>query len=120
MATLQNSTSGLNAACVAAAAAAGTDPVACILPEVAAPHVAAPLFVLNSRYDPALDSISAGIGQGDRSAVEAVGASLLALINATVLSRAGNAAFITSCAEHCGQWAQAQTLGPPTNPHQCA
>jgi hypothetical protein len=44
--------------------------------------------------------------------VRRLGAELAALVNATVLNRPGNAAFLTGCAQHCGQWAQGQVLGP--------
>ena len=92
---------GLNQRCVAALA---SDPASCAFPEVAAPFISTPLFVMNSMHDPALDSISAGIGQGNATAVNAVGRELVDLVHATVMSRDGNAAFLTACAQHCGQW----------------
>ena len=82
------------------------------------PYIKSPLFVLNGRFDPALDSISGGISGGDDAGVRALGAQLLALVNATVLNRPGNAAFLTSCAQHCGQWGQGWVLGPPNDPHE--
>jgi O-palmitoleoyl-L-serine hydrolase len=103
-----NSTDGLNQACVQAQRAAGEDPLQCAFPEVAAAHVSTPLFVMNSRFDPALDSIVAGENGGNATNVNRLGQRLLDLVNATVLNRPGNAAFITSCHEHCGQWAQGQ------------
>jgi sialidase-1 len=116
-----NGTSGLDASCVAAARAAGKDPAtSCTLPELAAPHIAAPVFVMNSRYDPALIGISAGLpdaaGEGLRptpaevKSINSLGATVLATINATVLRKGQNAAFITACHEHCGQWSTGQVL----------
>jgi hypothetical protein len=107
-----NSTSSLNQACVAAQLAKGADPLQCAFPQVMAPYISTPIFVMNSRFDPALDSIVAGEGGGNVSNVNRIGATLLQLVNDTVLNRPGNAAFITSCHEHCGQWAQGQVLGP--------
>ena len=109
IAHMMNATRGLDASCVAAARAAGADPAECMRPEVLAPHVATPLFVVNGRFDPALDSISAGEDQRNATHVNEIGARVLGLINATVLQPAGarrNAAFVTSCAQHCGQWSQ--------------
>jgi len=103
-----NATSGLDASCVAALRAAGGDPATCAYPEVLAPHVTTPLFVMNGRFDPALDSISAGENQGNASHVREIGQRFLGLVNDTVLAPGAgrNAAFVTSCAQHCGQWAQ--------------
>ena len=103
-----NATAYLNQACVAARAAAGAQPLECILPEVAAPHIATPLFVMNSKYDPALLAISASESGKNVSNTNRVGAMLVAAVNATVLSApnvnaAINAAFMPSCFEHCGQ-----------------
>ena len=109
---------GLNSACVAARVAAGSDPADCALPEIVTPHIASRLFVINSQYDPALDSISGGIGGGDAAGVTRLAGILRNAVAATVLTRQGNAAFITSCAQHCGQWAQHQVLGNAGNPNQ--
>ena len=109
-----NATAYLNQACVAARAAAGAEPLDCILPEVAAPHIPTPLFVFNSKYDPALLEISASESGKNVSHTNRVGAMLVASINATVLSppnanAAINAAFMPSCFEHCGQWGSNQS-----------
>ena len=106
---LTGGSGGLNARCVAAQRAAGADPLLCAQVQVAAPHIATPLFVMNSMYDPALDSISGGEGGGNASNVQRIGDELVALVTSTVLNRPGNAAFFTGCHEHCGQWAQGQT-----------
>lgn len=106
--TYMNSTSGLNQACVTARAAAGQDPLECAFPEVVAPHINTPLFVMNSKYDPALDSISSGENGSNTTNVMRIGTMLESLVNATVLNRPGNAAFLTACHQHCGQWAQGQ------------
>jgi hypothetical protein len=102
---------GLDAGCAAAAAAAGKAAgAACTLPEDVSPHVAVPLFVMNSKYDKALDG---GRGAAD---VEKLGQSLLDHVNATVLAgRPRNAAFLTSCHEHCGQWGQGYKSTYKTN-----
>lgn len=103
-----NGTGGLNAACVAARLGAGGDPADCAFPDVGAAYVRSPLFVVNSRFDPALDTIVGGEGGGNATNVQRLGDRLWALVNATVLERSPvNAAFLTSCHQHCGQW------GPP-------
>lgn len=107
-----NGTGGLNAACVADAMRRGGDPALCAYPQVMAPYIAAPLFVMNGLYDPALDDISGGESGANATNVQRLGDELLALVNATVLSRDNNAAFLTGCRQHCGQWGQNQTLGP--------
>lgn len=89
----------------------GGDANDCAFPEVASSYATSPLFVMNSRFDSALDSISAGEGGGNASNVNRIGRLVLSLLNASALSKPGNAAFITACHEHCGQWAQGQTLG---------
>jgi len=108
IATAMNSTAGLDQSCVLAADVAGRSPAdSCTLPERVAHHVTVPIFVLNSRFDPALRSItSEGVDYNT------LGNRVLEKLNASIFSvrENRNAAFITSCAQHCGQWAQAQTL----------
>ncbi len=59
IAEAMNSTAGLDTSCVHAAAQRGVTPgKACTLPEDVAPHISVPLFTMNSKYDPALISIS--------------------------------------------------------------
>jgi len=70
---------GLNQNCVAAQVAAGADPATCIFPEVAAPHVTTPLFITNSKYDPALDSISGGESGSNVTNVNRLGARLMGI-----------------------------------------
>ena len=102
-----NATAGLDQSCVAALRAAGGDPATCSFPEVLAPHLMTPLFVINGRFDPALDSISAGESEKNMTHVREIGARFLGLVQSTLLQPGrGNAAFITSCAQHCGQWSQ--------------
>lgn len=60
-----NGTSGLNQRCVQHFMAAGEDPVNCAFPETSVLFTTTPLFIMNSRFDPALDSISANIGVSD-------------------------------------------------------
>jgi len=55
MVQFMNATAGLDASCVAALSATGGDPATCAFPEVVAKHISTPLFVVNSRFDPALD-----------------------------------------------------------------
>eukprot|EP00051_Salpingoeca_urceolata_P009780 m.118854 g.118854 ORF g.118854 m.118854 type:complete len:430 (+) comp16444_c0_seq1:1528-2817(+) len=107
-----NSTAGLNQACVRDHVAKGMDPLQCRFPEVTVEHVQTPLFVLNSKIDPALDEIVGGERGGNASNVNRMAGELVALVHDRVLSKPHNAAFITSCHEHCGQWAQDQALGP--------
>ena len=108
-----NASGGLNQACVAGVRAGGGDPATCTFPEVVSPYIASPLFVMQSRFDPALDSITAGEKGTNVSHVNAIGARLLGTINATVLAgNPRNGAFITSCHEHCGQWGTGWIEGP--------
>jgi hypothetical protein len=53
-----NSTDGLDRSCVASMRAIGKDPLKCRWPEVVVEHIEVPVFVMNSRFDPALDGIS--------------------------------------------------------------
>jgi hypothetical protein len=103
MVEMANSTGGLDASCVAATPA---DPASCAFPEVVAAHVTTPMFVMQGRYDPALMSISSGVPGSDVPAYTSNGARVISLLESRVLNRAHNAAFVTACAEHCGQWAQ--------------
>jgi hypothetical protein len=103
MVAMANATGGLDASCVAAVADAAT----CAFPEVVAAHVTTPLFVMQGRYDPAL-SIANGVPQSAATAatINSNAGHVLSLLEARVLNRPQNAAFVTACAEHCGQWAQ--------------
>ena len=104
---MANATGGLDASCVAAQRAAGLSPAECAFPEVVTPYITTPLFVMNSRFDPALDSIAAGENGHNATHVNAIGSHVLDLISKTALSPGSpHAAFVTACAEHCGQWAQ--------------
>lgn len=76
--------------------AAGKDPLLCMWPEVVAPYVSTPLFVMNSKIDPALDSIIAGEGGGNVSNVNRIAAELVSLVQTNVVPSHKNAAFITS------------------------
>jgi hypothetical protein len=106
MVAMSNGTGGLDASCVAAQRAAGRDPAECALPEVVAPFVTTPLFILQGRYDPALTSIASGENGRNASHVNAIGTHVLGLLQKTILASPRNAAFVTACAEHCGQWSQ--------------
>ena len=115
IASAMNATAGLDASCVAAAVAAGKSPgAACTLPEDVAPHISVPLFVVNSKFDPAMISISSK--SKTDAQINALATRWLALLDARVLNgtttgkRTGqNGAFVSACNEHCGQWAQGQT-----------
>ena len=118
IASAMNSTTGLDASCVAAAAKAGkqTPGQACTLPEDVAPHVQVPLFVMNSKYDPAMISISSKVSSPD--AINGLAERFVAKVESAVLAPSAvnknpekNGAFITGCHEHCGQWAQGQQAG---------
>ena len=107
MAAMANSVGGLDASCVAAQVAARLNPAECAFPEVFSAHISTPLFVMQSRYDPALDSISAGEGGANATHVNAIGRQLLDDVAGRLLSRQPrNAAFLTACHQHCGQWSQ--------------
>eukprot|EP00756_Hemistasia_phaeocysticola_P045919 Hpha_TRINITY_DN19675_c0_g1::TRINITY_DN19675_c0_g1_i1::g.186252::m.186252/K19882/NOTUM; O-palmitoleoyl-L-serine hydrolase len=107
-----NSTAGLDASCVAAAQASGKTPgQACTLPEDVAPHIQVPLFAMNSKYDPAMISISSKALTAEE--INALATRFVAKVNAAVVGpgQRKNGAFITGCHEHCGQWAQGQKAG---------
>lgn len=89
--------SGLNQACVTAVLKAGGNPADCAFPETVTPYIASPLFVVNSMYDPALDSISGNENGKNFTNVQRLGDKLKALVTSTVLNRPGNAAFLTAC-----------------------
>jgi Pectinacetylesterase len=103
---MSNATSGLDSSCVAALIAAGRNPAECSFPEIVAPYITTPLFVMQGRYDPVLASTSSGESGKNVSHVNAIGRHLIDLLSNTVLKKKENAAFITACAEHCGQWSQ--------------
>lgn len=106
MVEMMNGTGGLHEGCVAAE----KDPLDCRFPEVTVPYISTPYFVMNSKYDPALDGISFGMNQSNASQVNSIGQTLVDLVQRTVMSSPANAAFLTSCAQHCGQWAQGSDL----------
>lgn len=112
IADAMNSTAGLDSSCVAAAEAAGkTAGEACTLPEDVTPHIDVPVFVVNSRFDPTMKSIST-----KSLDFNTVGDHVLSKLHSSVLGDGNsdfekNGAFITSCAQHCGQWAQDQMTG---------
>eukprot|EP00040_Diaphanoeca_grandis_P012681 m.64278 g.64278 ORF g.64278 m.64278 type:complete len:464 (+) comp23408_c0_seq1:1-1392(+) len=107
IATQMNATAGLDQSCVEAAIKAGkVVATSCTLPEDVSKFIETPLFAMNSRYDPALIGICT-----NHEDINQIGQKVINAINASVLQgRPGNAAFITSCNEHCGQWAQGQVL----------
>jgi hypothetical protein len=116
IASAMNNTLGLDTSCVAAAAKAGRSAgEACTLPEDVAPHVQVPLFVMNSKYDPAMISISSTVKTD--AAINALAGRFVAKVQAVVLTENDpfeglkNGAFVTGCHEHCGQWAQGQVAG---------
>ena len=103
MVAMANATSALNANCLAAQA----NPATCAFPEVLAPFINTPLFVMNSRYDPALYGIAGGLSGKNATAVNELGRLFLDNMAATVLTPGRpTAAFVSACAQHCGQWAQ--------------
>ena len=107
MVAMANASSTLNANCRAAVAGAGGDPATCAYPEVLAPYIRTPLFVVNGRYDPALTSIAGGESGKNASHVQEIGRLLLANVQSRVLGAgSASAAFVSACAQHCGQWAQ--------------
>jgi hypothetical protein len=62
---------------------------------------------MNGRYDPALLSIAGGESGANATHVNEIGRLFLDTVQSAVLGGARkNAAFVTACSEHCGQWAQ--------------
>lgn len=111
-----NSTAGLDASCVEAAVKSSQDVgTACTLPEKVAPHVRVPLLVMNSKFDPAMISISTQ--ERTKTGINEFGQRWLAKLDAAVLDTPSgktgrNGAFVTACHQHCGQWTQGQTTNP--------
>ena len=99
-----NASAGLDQSCIATAKAAGVAwNTACLLPEKVAPHVSTPLFVMNSRFD-AANSVKPSTDAN----FNAHGSFQLDVMRKTVFADKKNAGFVTSCHEHCGQWATGQ------------
>eukprot|EP00927_Polykrikos_kofoidii_P076585 TRINITY_DN73650_c0_g1_i1.p1 TRINITY_DN73650_c0_g1~~TRINITY_DN73650_c0_g1_i1.p1 ORF type:complete len:446 (+),score=64.00 TRINITY_DN73650_c0_g1_i1:13-1350(+) len=97
----------VNQRCVHDALKSDKDPAEfCTLPETSTPYIQTPLFLVNSRYDPTWE-VDKGMSHAETNRL---GHKLIRLFNETALNRPGNAAFITSCSEHCGQWSQNQRL----------
>lgn len=95
-----NASFGVNAACVSHYKALGLDDSACMFAEHTAPHVATPMFVLNSQYD---SWQTANIlGSKDPTAINAFGQTFRQrMANALGPQHSG---FIDSCFHHCGNW----------------
>lgn len=104
-----------NQKCREAVLVTGGDPgELCTLPETSALYIQTPLFMVNSRYDPVWEADSGA----SHAETERMGIKLMTLFNTTVLNRPTNAAFITACSEHCGQWSQNQSLGKDNSDFQ--
>ena len=98
--SFMNSTGALNQDCVAAQRAAGKDVLDCRWPDMAVRHTPeVPTFVVNSKYDPALLSISEGMSSSSGpTLINDVGRTLVDRVNqSALLSSTVNAAFLTSC-----------------------
>jgi len=99
-----NASAGLDQSCIAAARAAGTPwNATCLLPEDVAPHVSTPLFMMNSRFD-----LANTVYPDTDANNNAHGAFQLDVMHKTVFADKKNGGFVTSCHEHCGQWATGQ------------
>ncbi len=101
-----NSTSSLDSSCRAAHL---SDPSACAFPNVVLPYISAPIFVMQGQVDGVMDDISgAGRTVTGRNIAKA---EILASVKAAVAARPSqNAAFLTMCDEHCGQWGADQNV----------
>lgn len=96
-----NSTSGVDASCVAHYTAAAGDPSACFFAEHVSPFIRAPVFALQSIHD------SFQIGSELRNATPAMvnqlGANISARLSSALLasSHPDTGAFLDSCEHHC-------------------
>jgi len=95
-----NSTSGVNARCIAAYAAA--DRWHCIFAEHTSPHITTPIFPLQSQYDSW--QIPNILGSNNPVDINKYGALLVSLVNADVLNNNANSIILDSCHHHCGGW----------------
>ena len=101
-----NSTASLDSSC---RDANPSDPSSCAFPNVVLPHISAPIFVMQGQVDGVMDDISgAGRSVAGRNIAKA---EILASVKAAVAARPSqNAAFLTMCDEHCGQWGTDQNV----------
>ena len=101
-----NSTASLDSSC---RDAHPSDPSSCAFPNVVLPHISAPIFVMQGQVDGVMDDISgAGRSAAGRNIAKA---EILASVKAAVAARPSqNAAFLTMCDEHCGQWGADQNV----------
>lgn len=110
--SFMNSTDSLDVSCRRALAADPTsdnnNPSACAFPDVVLPHISTPVFVMQGMVDRVIDDIS-GAGRSPQGRAEAA-AEILSRVQAAVTHQPTNAAFLTMCDEHCGQWGTGQNV----------
>ena len=100
-----NATASLDASCLTARP---DDPTGCMFPDVTLPHIAAPVFVMQGMADPTMGNI---VGAGKNNASRLIArAEIKDRVGAAVHARPHNAAFLTMCEEHCGQWGTGQRV----------
>ena len=100
-----NSTESLDSSCLAARS---DDPTSCAFPNNVLPHIKAPVFVMQGQVDGVMDDISgAGRTPAGRNIAKA---EIKTSVAAAVMASPQNAAFLTMCDEHCGQWGANQNV----------
>jgi len=97
----------LHVAC--AANRTGADKRACLFAEHIAPFLSTPFFALQARYD--TWQIANELGTNATVAVRTYGDALMTRLNSTLLANPKNAAFVDSCAHHCGAYDSIEVNG---------
>jgi hypothetical protein len=93
----QNSTSGVNDACIAAESPTSN----CMFAENTAKYIKTPTFPLQAQYDSW--QIGNDLGTTDPAAINAWGKRLTGLVETNLLSQPQHGIFLDSCEHHCGE-----------------
>lgn len=106
----QNSTSGVNQACISAHQRTG-DTQMCMFAEHTAPFVQTPTFPLQSAYDSW--QCPNDLGSNDPTLINQWGANLTRLVQQNLLipGQGRHSVFLDSCYHHCGEWGSIRING---------
>ena len=84
------------------AAAHPTEKNLCLMAEHVAPFIQTPLFALQAKFDSWQKAAICGSDCATSAGEQAYGDALVAKLQATVLAKPANGAFVDSCLHHCG------------------
>eukprot|EP00052_Salpingoeca_macrocollata_P021749 m.187067 g.187067 ORF g.187067 m.187067 type:complete len:401 (-) comp21615_c0_seq2:1536-2738(-) len=99
----QNSTSGVNQACIQAHTPTH-DTELCMFAEHTAPHIKTPMFPLQAAYDSWQIPNDLGVTSSDTTEINTWGKNLTNLVMANLLKQPQHGIFLDSCYHHCGEW----------------